>query len=50
MKSAISMKFKTVKKIVNFFFFKTFFFFQNWPFFSTSAGQNTTFSLLKDVF
>ena len=47
MKSAISIKFKTVKKMLIFFLL---FFFQNWPFFSTSAGQNTTFSLPKDVF
>ena len=49
MKSAISIKFKTVSKIVKFCFQKIIFF-QNWPLFSTSAGQNTTFSLPKDVF
>ena len=46
MKSAISIKFKTVLKIFKFLII----FSQNWPFFSTSTGQNTTFSLPKDVF
>ena len=50
MKSAISIKFKTDKKKLNFFSSNNCFFLKNWPFFSTSAGQNTTFSLPKDVF
>ena len=29
---------------------QTIYFFQNWPFFGTYAGQNTTLSLPKDVF
>ena len=45
MKSAISIKFKTVLKFFKFLFFSIIS-----PFFSTSAGQNTTFSLPKDVF
>ena len=49
MKSAISIKFKTVKKLLK-LFFKKLFFSKLGPFFSTSAGQNTTFSLPKDVF
>ena len=49
MKSAISIKFKTVLK--NFKLQKQKLFFPKiGPFFSTSAGQNTTFSLPKDVF
>ena len=49
MKSAISIKFKTVKKILT-KFSKNYFFPKLTLFFSTSAGQNTTFSLPKDVF